>query len=104
MKSARVESQDLSQFSNESCIVCKSHIKCSFICQEQVDMIKKIEMCVCTCFCVCVSMCGCVSLSVQCVKCSPYSHVAKGAGGGGGVEGGSDGGCIKCTPEVAIAT
>lgn len=46
----------------------------------------------------CVSMCGCVSLSEQCVKCSPYSRVAGGSGGGG------DGGCIKCTPEVALAT
>lgn len=29
----------------------------------------------------CISMCGCISLSVQCVKCSPYSHVAEGCCG-----------------------
>lgn len=36
----------------------------------------------------------CVGVSV---KSSPYSHEAEGGGG-------ADGGCIECTPEVALAT
>ena len=74
--STRVQSQWFDWFENESYTVSNSHIKCSFVCQEQVDIIKKKSVCVHVHLC--VSMCGCASLSVQCVKCSPYSHVAGG--------------------------
>lgn len=48
-------------------------------------------------------MCGCASLSAMCEVLSLQSCVWGGGGGGGG-SGGFNGCCIKCTPEVALAT
>lgn len=52
----------------------------------------------------CARACVCFDVWVRKSECAMCEVLSLQSCGWGGVGGGGDGGCIKCTPEVALAT